>query len=141
VIEGTMNYILELFLSPGARNVMNAIGNLKEILKKLPAGTHRVILLDVAAEPEAAERAGVIATPTLIRRQPKPEIQIIGDFSDREAVLSALLNTASLPGANARVIKTRGATPCKGQGQAASVTPPLETDRMRWVTTRHAPGP
>ena len=61
-----MNYVLELFLSPGARNVVSTIGNLKEILKKLPAGTHRVILLDVAAEPEAAERAGVVATPTLI---------------------------------------------------------------------------
>jgi circadian clock protein KaiB len=134
-----MNYVLELFLSPGARNVVNTIGNLKEILKKLPTGTHRVILLDIAAEPEAAERAGIVATPTLIRRQPKPEVRIIGDFSDRDAVLGALLNTAPQPGPSARVLKTRGATPRAVARKQSPPEAPSTRDRLRRIASRHAP--
>jgi hypothetical protein len=41
-------------------------------------------------DPEAAERARILATPTLVRSAPLPELRVTGDLSDPERVLIAL---------------------------------------------------
>jgi circadian clock protein KaiB len=46
----------------------------------------RVQVIDVAVNPEAAERARVLATPTLISVRDGHETRLVGDLSDRAAV-------------------------------------------------------
>jgi circadian clock protein KaiB len=55
----------------------------------LPKG-YVLNIINVLEQPEAAEAAKIIATPTLIQRAPPPGRRIIGDLSDRTAVLQAL---------------------------------------------------
>ena len=92
------DYAMDFFLAAGSPHTIAAIRNLKEILKRLPAGRLEVTLVDVAAEPEAAEAAGALATPALLRRTPAPEIWIIGTLADHEAVLRALAGPGGAPG-------------------------------------------
>ena len=53
-------------------------------------GRYELSVIDVEAEPGAAEKADVIATPTMIRREPAPEVRLVGDVSDEAAILAAL---------------------------------------------------
>jgi circadian clock protein KaiB len=50
----------------------------------------RVEVIDVIERPELAERAGILATPVLIRVAPLPRRSIIGDLSDRRVVAEML---------------------------------------------------
>ena len=47
-------------------------------------------VIDVAADPEAAERRGVLATPTLLSVRGGREVRLVGDLTDRAAVRRAL---------------------------------------------------
>ena len=47
-------------------------------------------VIDVIVQPERAEKAQILATPTLLRLHPTPPIRIIGDLSLRENVLAGL---------------------------------------------------
>ncbi len=54
-------------------------------------GPHCTIeIIDVLAEPELAERAGILATPTLSYEHPERPRRIIGDLSDAKRVLAFL---------------------------------------------------
>jgi circadian clock protein KaiB len=53
-----------------------------------------VELIDLLEHPELAREHQVLVTPTLIRRYPKPERRIIGDFSEPDRVVAGL----GLPG-------------------------------------------
>jgi circadian clock protein KaiB len=46
----------------------------------------RVQVIDVSADPDAAERARVLATPTLISVRDGRETRLVGDLSDRATV-------------------------------------------------------
>ena len=47
-------------------------------------------IIDVSKDPEEAEKEGIIATPTLIKKYPLPHQRIIGDLSDKEMLLFSL---------------------------------------------------
>ncbi len=50
----------------------------------------RVEVVDVVERPELAERAGIVATPVLVRVSPLPRRSIIGDLADVRAVADVL---------------------------------------------------
>ena len=47
-------------------------------------------VIDVIENPELAEKAKILATPTLVKVAPEPVKRIIGDLSDKETILPAL---------------------------------------------------
>ena len=47
-------------------------------------------IIDVLENPQLAEDAKILATPTLIKRLPPPLRRVIGDLSDKEKVLLGL---------------------------------------------------
>ena len=49
-----------------------------------------VEVVDVLDDPDVAGRAGVFATPTLVRELPAPSRRVIGDLSDTDVVTAAL---------------------------------------------------
>lgn len=54
-------------------------------------GEHwEVEVVDVFERPALAEADRVLATPVLIRLFPPPRLSVIGDFSDSDAVATAL---------------------------------------------------
>jgi circadian clock protein KaiB len=62
----------------------------------LPDG-YELQVIDVLAEPGRAEAASILATPTVVRSSPLPEVRIVGDLSDERAVRAAL----DIPGTSA----------------------------------------
>ena len=50
----------------------------------------QIEIVDVVANPEQAERAGILATPTLSFEHPERPRRIIGDISDSKRVLEFL---------------------------------------------------
>jgi circadian clock protein KaiB len=51
---------------------------------------HRIIPVDINVSPEQLRQFDVAAVPTVIREYPTPIVRLVGDLSDREAVLKAL---------------------------------------------------
>jgi circadian clock protein KaiB len=63
---------------------------LERLRSELEEGGWRVEVVDVVERPDLAERAGILATPVLIRLAPLPRRSMIGDLSDWEVVVDVL---------------------------------------------------
>lgn len=80
---------LRLYVSGQALNSRVAIRNLESLRAALAANA-AVEVVDVREKPELAEEDRILATPTLVRREPPPVRKIIGDLSDTSRVLAGL---------------------------------------------------
>jgi circadian clock protein KaiB len=83
-------YVFKLYIAGGAPNSVRAFANLYAICRKDFPDSHRIEVIDIMKEPIRALEETVLATPTVIKLFPLPEIRIIGDLSDEDAVLGAL---------------------------------------------------
>lgn len=83
-------YKFKLYITGDTLNSTRARAALRRLLEEGLIDPQDLIIIDVLAEPEQAEKDRIIATPTLIRTEPLPERRVIGDLSDLETVLSAL---------------------------------------------------
>ena len=80
---------LKLYVAARSANSMRAVANLRALFlgrRERP----RLDIVDVFASAEEALAAGIIVTPTLVKLSPHPTIRIVGDLSDRLAVMTAL---------------------------------------------------
>lgn len=85
-------YVLCLYISGMTPRSTEAINNLREICEQHLGGESKYVLniIDLYKHPELAELDQVIATPTLIKRQPTPVRRLVGTLSDKERVLAGL---------------------------------------------------
>ena len=67
-----------------------AVSNAKSLMGSLDGDGHSLEIIDVLANPEAAEEARILATPTLIKEEPAPVRMIVGDLSDMTRVRAVL---------------------------------------------------
>ena len=77
---------LRLYIAGESAGARRARENLSRMSKLLPA-TARVEIVDVLLEPERAEAAGILATPTLSNDGFDPPRRIVGDLADVDRVL------------------------------------------------------
>lgn len=82
--------ILKLYVAGATPRSELAIQNLRQIRANYLDENCDLLIIDVLEEPQKAEDARILATPTLVREAPPPQRRIIGDLSDREKVLRAL---------------------------------------------------
>lgn len=80
---------LRLFVAGDSERSRRAVRHLEALCAAIGAGV-RFDVVDVTADPQAAEDAMVIMTPTLVRDEPSPSRRVIGDLSDAARVLDAL---------------------------------------------------
>lgn len=83
-------YLLKLYVTGKSPRTERAIANLKRICEQELAGQCQLLIIDVLEQPELAEAAKIIATPTLIKELPPPLRRVVGDLSDTEKVLGGL---------------------------------------------------
>lgn len=83
-------YILHLYITGATPNSMRAVRNLKEICEQHLAGRYELLIIDIYQQPELARQEQIVAAPTLIRVRPLPRRQLVGDLSNRTAVLISL---------------------------------------------------
>jgi len=66
------------------------VHNIKEICEQHLPGRYELLIVDLYQQPELARQEQIVASPTLVRQRPLPRRQLIGDLSDRSAVLRIL---------------------------------------------------
>lgn len=68
-----------------------AIKNLESICSEIDSKlAYRIEVVDILENPQQAEDAKVIATPTVVKHHPPPISRLIGDLSDKKQVLMVL---------------------------------------------------
>lgn len=82
------NFKLRLYVLGRTAQSQRAIDNIRCIGDA--QGGFEVEVVDVLEHPLEAERAKILATPTLVKLLPEPVRKIIGDLSDTQRVLLAL---------------------------------------------------
>jgi len=81
---------LELFVIGHSQRSLSAIDNLRRILDTTMPGEFDLKIIDVLEQPQEAEDSNIMATPTLIKREPRPVLRLLGDLSATETVLRGL---------------------------------------------------
>jgi circadian clock protein KaiB len=84
------DYLLKLYVTGQSPRTEQAIANLRRICEEDLHGRYELQIIDVLEDPQLAEDAKILATPTLIKRLPPPLRRVIGDLSDKEKVLLGL---------------------------------------------------
>ncbi|MCA6125777.1 circadian clock protein KaiB [Bradyrhizobium sp. WSM 1704] len=82
--------VLRLYIAGNSASSRLAEQNLSRMEASIKSEGWRVEIIDVLNEPELAEKAGVIATPTLSYEHPVRPRRIVGDLSDAKRVLDFL---------------------------------------------------
>lgn len=86
---------LQLYIIGNSPVSKRAIRNLENICSmELLQGHCDTEVIDLLEHQDVAEVEKILATPLLIRKDPKPQLRIIGDLTNREKVLSTLEMTS-----------------------------------------------
>ena len=92
-------YAFDLYVTGATPNSTRAVRNIKEICEQYLAGRYALRIIDLYQESQLAQHEQIIAAPTLVRVRPLPQRRLVGDLSDRAAVLAALGLPAAPPAA------------------------------------------
>ncbi len=83
-------YLFRLFVAGRSTRSLQAIANLRRIGEERLHGHYELVVVDVLTDPESAESARVLTTPTVVRESPAPVRRATGDLSDLDRVILAL---------------------------------------------------
>ena len=86
--ESERRFVLKLYVCGVSPRTESAIANLRHLCEHELHDDCSFEIIDVLEQPDVAEEARVLATPTLVKLLPPPIRRIIGDLSDREKLLS-----------------------------------------------------
>lgn len=82
--------VLRLYIAGNSAIARRAEQNLHHLQTLIKPLGWEVEVIDVLAQPERAEQAGILATPTLSYEHPGRPRRIVGDLSDAKKVLDFL---------------------------------------------------
>ncbi|MCS7003367.1 MAG: circadian clock KaiB family protein [Dehalococcoidia bacterium] len=85
-----VRYAFKLYIAGNTARSQHAIATLRAICATKLGGQCLLTIVDILEQPEEAEAARILATPTLVREQPLPTIRLTGDLSNLEAVYQRL---------------------------------------------------
>jgi circadian clock protein KaiB len=83
-------YVFRLYVAGGTRRSIVAIANARSICEEYLSGHYELEVVDVDQQPGTAQRAQVVALPTLVKEQPLPARRFVGDLSNTEQILAGL---------------------------------------------------
>lgn len=81
---------LTLYVAGDSVRSQQAIANLRRIVRDGAEGEAEYAVVDVLQDPERAEAARILTTPTVVREAPAPARRVTGDLSDLRTVVAAL---------------------------------------------------
>jgi circadian clock protein KaiB len=82
--------VFTLYVAGKTPRSIQAAANLNRFGRERLGGAYDLTVIDVAAEPERAEAARILTTPTLVKEAPGQTRRVTGDLSDAERVFVAL---------------------------------------------------
>ncbi|WP_326643840.1 circadian clock KaiB family protein [Streptosporangium sp. NBC_01755] len=83
-------YSFRLYVAGNTERSKAAEVNLRFLCDARLSGTYEVEVVDAAERPDLAEEGRILATPTVIRLAPSPQLRVIGDLSDHNRAAVAL---------------------------------------------------
>jgi circadian clock protein KaiB len=83
-------YVLRLYVTGMTPKSTLAIANVHNLCEKYLTGCYELKVIDIYQQPKLAKGEQIIATPTLIKKQPLPLRRLIGDMSDTERFLTGI---------------------------------------------------
>ena len=92
-----VRYLFRLFVAGRSSRSLQAIANLRRIGEERLHGRYELVVVDVLTDPDSAESARVLTTPTVVKEAPGPVRRATGDLSDVERVVFALDLTDAPP--------------------------------------------
>ena len=81
---------LALYVTLPWPSSLRAKANLTRVLSRVPEGQVRLLVCDLAHEPERAEKDNVLFSPTLVKVWPAPKMWILGDLSESDVLIDLL---------------------------------------------------
>lgn len=87
--------VLRLYVAGNAPNSVRALANVWRICQEYLPGCFELEVVDIYQQPSLAQKAQLVAVPTLIRRSPPPLRRITGDLSSVEQLLVDLEPTSA----------------------------------------------
>jgi circadian clock protein KaiB len=85
-----VGYKLRLYIAGTSPRSTRSVMNIRSICQQFLLGRYDLEIVDIYQQPALARQHQIIAAPTLIKEFPLPFRTLVGDFSDRERVLSGL---------------------------------------------------
>ena len=87
-----------LFIAGGTDLASRALANFDRLIRDRLGERCHLTVIDILEEPKLARQHRVLATPMLVRNEPKPVLRILGDLSQEGKILGQLgLNDAKTP--------------------------------------------
>lgn len=74
--------VLELFVQGQSARSNTALDLVRRICEAEFRNQYTLEVIDIHHHPERALKAGVIATPALVRRCPEPVVRVVGHFNN-----------------------------------------------------------
>ena len=83
-------YRFTLYVAGDSPRSLQAVRNLRRLGDERFSGGYDLAVIDVLTDPERAESARILTTPTLVKDFPLPSRRVTGDLSNLDQVLVAL---------------------------------------------------
>jgi circadian clock protein KaiB len=89
-----IDYAFQLYVAGRTARSQAAVSNLRVLCEAHLDDRYEIEVIDALERPDLAEEARVLATPTVVRVEPPPQLRVIGDLSDHGRAAEVL----GLPG-------------------------------------------
>jgi circadian clock protein KaiB len=86
----TGKYILRLYVAGATDRSRRAILRVRHLCETVLKGNYELKVIDVYQQPILARDGQIVATPTLVRRLPKPVRRLIGNLSNTSGLFVGL---------------------------------------------------
>ena len=90
MVAMTTRVVFTLYVAGQSPRSAQAETNLKRLGAERLGGAYDLTVVDVATDPDRAEAARILTTPTVVKEAPGQPRRVTGDLSDAECVFRAL---------------------------------------------------
>ena len=87
---GQEHFVLRLFVTGMTPRSTRAISAVRSLCEEFLAGRYDLEIIDVYQQPKLSQDEQIIATPTLVKKEPTPQRRMIGDMTNRKRLLIGL---------------------------------------------------
>ncbi len=84
------NYVLRLYITGMTLRSTQAIERVRALCDEYLPGRYSLEVIDLYKQPELAQQAQLIASPTLIKESPLPLRRLVGSMTDVDRILGGL---------------------------------------------------
>jgi circadian clock protein KaiB len=88
--DGAAQWSLTLYVSGASPRSAQALETVRRLCDEDLRGQVELRIIDVTDNPAGAAEDRILAVPTLVKRQPGPRRQLVGDLADLDRVRAAI---------------------------------------------------